>query len=307
MQWTVAQNVFVSGIGLHSGQKVSLTIKAAPRDYGLVFCRTDVTSCDNLVPADLDHVVASEYRTEIANPDGVSVSTIEHLMAALATHRVSNARIEIGGAEVPAVDGSAKPFSDALIAAGFRPNGGDAKAIRIVKGMEVGRGADASAALEPLDEQAFEMDFHIRFDDEAIGEQDLAMRLTSSSIQTELLPARTFVTAGHVEKVRALGLGRGGSVKNAVVVENNRVWNREGLRFPDEFVRHKMLDAIGDLSLCGYPIIGKFVGRRSGHYLTVELCRKLMKNRDAWMWENAPNDRHAVRVEARRGLALAAG
>ncbi|PJA61069.1 MAG: UDP-3-O-[3-hydroxymyristoyl] N-acetylglucosamine deacetylase, partial [Rhodobacterales bacterium CG_4_9_14_3_um_filter_71_31] len=215
---------------------------------------------------------------------GVSVSTVEHVMAALAGCGVDNALIDIDGPEIPIMDGSAQVFVDAIQTAGLSFTDTPRRALRILSPVMVERG-DARAELHPAD--AFAMDFSIAFDDAAIGRQRHAMTLGADGFARDLADCRTFTRLAEIEQLRAHGLALGGSLDNAVVVDGARVLNPGGLRRPDEFVRHKMLDAVGDLALAGAPIIGRYVGVKAGHALTNTLLRALFARPDAWRWEPA--------------------
>ncbi|MDZ4093644.1 MAG: UDP-3-O-acyl-N-acetylglucosamine deacetylase, partial [Paracoccaceae bacterium] len=236
------------------------------------FRRTDVTSGDAMVPARWDAVVPSKLCTLIANPSGVSVSTIEHIMAALAGCAIHNALIEIDGPEVPILDGSSVPFVQAFLARGIREQASAVRAIRILETIEVRDGA-AVARLEPSD--MLEIDFSIDFTEAAIGHQNKCLNMSNGAFVRELCDSRTFCRQSDVTAMHASGLALGGTMKNAVVFEGDRVLSPGGLRHVDEPVRHKMLDALGDLSLAGAPILGRYTGVRAGHSLTNRLLRAL--------------------------------
>jgi UDP-3-O-[3-hydroxymyristoyl] N-acetylglucosamine deacetylase len=284
MQSTLNRSVAFTGVGLHSGAPVRMTVRPAPAGTGVRFCRIDVADRDQIVPARWDAVVDTRLNTRIGNAAGVTVSTIEHLMAALAGLGVDNALIDIDGPEVPIMDGSARPFVDALGAVGLSFTPAPRMAIRILRPVVVARG-DARAALRPADR--FEVAFGIDFEEAAIGRQRAALAVTPDSFAAELADARTFVRRPEIEALRAAGLARGGSLDNAVVVDEGAVLNPGGLRRPDEFVRHKALDAVGDLALAGGPIVGRYVGERAGHGLTNELLRALFADPRAYVREPA--------------------
>ncbi|MDC7684067.1 UDP-3-O-acyl-N-acetylglucosamine deacetylase [Asticcacaulis sp. BYS171W] len=276
---TIAVPAICAGVGLHTGQRVRLSVRPAQAGAGIVFVRTDITDRDNRVPARADLVTQTRLGTVITNADGVSVSTIEHLMAALSALGVDNAQIEMDGPEVPIMDGSSLPFVQLLDQAGFRRQFLPQSFIEILKPVTVIEG-DKRASLTPADR--FEMHFEIDFESAVIGHQEVDLVITEDSFRTELAAARTFGFIEGVEALRAAGLARGGSMDNAVVIDGDRVLNAEGLRFVDEFVRHKALDAIGDLYVLGMPILGRFEGIRAGHGLNNALVRELLSQPEAY-------------------------
>ena len=284
MQSTLSKSVSFTGVGLHGGKPARMAIRPAPAGAGVWFCRVDVSDRDQMIPARYDAVSDTRLCTVLANPAGVSVSTVEHVMAALAGCGVDNALIDIDGPEIPIMDGSAQVFVDAIQTAGLAFTDTPRRALRILSPVMVERG-DARAELHPAD--AFAMDFSIAFDDAAIGRQRHAMTLGADGFARDLADCRTFTRLAEIEQLRAHGLAQGGSLDNAVVVDGARVLNPGGLRRPDEFVRHKMLDAVGDLALAGAPIIGRYVGVKAGHALTNTLLRALFARPDAWRWEPA--------------------
>ncbi|WP_299349837.1 UDP-3-O-acyl-N-acetylglucosamine deacetylase [uncultured Shimia sp.] len=272
MQNTVRQPVQFTGVGLHSGETVRMTIQPASADYGIWFRRTDVLLGDAIIPARWDVVEQTALCTRIVNRSGVSVSTIEHIMAALAGTGVNNALIEIDGPEVPILDGSSAEFVRAILEAGLVAQHERVRAIQILKPVTVRRD-EATATLAPAD--GLRIDFHINFDDEAIGVQDKSLTMSNGTFVRELCDSRTFCRKADVDDMLANGLALGGTLDNAVVVDGEEVLSPGGLRHEDEAVRHKMLDALGDLYLAGSPILGRYTGVRAGHALTNELLRKL--------------------------------
>ncbi|MEO0485174.1 MAG: UDP-3-O-acyl-N-acetylglucosamine deacetylase [Pseudomonadota bacterium] len=272
MQATVKSAVKFEGTGLHTGKPVRMTVHAASAEHGIWFRRTDITDRDNLVPALWSAVERSPLCTKIVNAAGVSVSTIEHVMAALAGCGVRNALIDIDGPEVPILDGSAAPFVRGLLTRGLREQASATRALKILAPVEVVEGA-ARARLEPAD--GFVMDFGIDFADAAIGAQHKSLDLANGAFVHELSDSRTFCRQSDVDAMRANGLALGGTLANAVVVDGAQVLSPGGMRHGDEPVRHKMLDAVGDLSLAGAPIIGRYIGDRAGHAITNQLLRTL--------------------------------
>lgn len=279
MQTTLTSSVSFAGTGLHSGAPVSLTVHPAPADHGLWFRRTDLADRAR-VPARWDAVTASRLCTVISNPAGVTVSTIEHLMAALAGTGIHNALIDIDGGEVPILDGSARPFVAAFLAAGLTEQAAPVRAIRVLRAVEVRDGA-ALARLEPA--EMLEIDFRIDFAEAAIGAQERRLNMANGAFVRELSDSRTFCRQADVDSMRARGLALGGSLENAVVFDGDRVLSPGGLRHADEPVRHKMLDALGDLALAGGPILGRYVAERAGHALTNRLLRALFADPAAYV------------------------
>lgn len=279
-QKTLNSRINCSGVGLHSGRRVMLTIGPAPINTGIRFKRIDPAGLGAVIPARWDHVVDTKLCTVIGNEDGVVVSTVEHLMAAFSGLGIDNATIEIDGPEVPIMDGSADAFVFLLECAGIVEQSATRKRIRILSTISVGD-ERANATLTPA--PCASLDFALDFANPAIGRQEKSVRLGEDAFKRELSRARTFGFAEEVELLRKAGLARGGSLDNAIVIGADRVLNREGLRYGDEFVRHKMLDAMGDLYLAGASIEGRFLGTRSGHALNNQLLRALFATPDAWV------------------------
>jgi UDP-3-O-[3-hydroxymyristoyl] N-acetylglucosamine deacetylase len=278
-QHTIGASASCAGVGVHGGQHARITLKPAPAGSGVVFVRTDVTDRNNRVPALAQSVVKTQLNTEIANASGVTVCTIEHLMAALAAHRIDNVVVEIDGPECPIMDGSALPFVQLLDRAGRKVQDRPRRFIEILERVEVTVG-EKMAALSPS--SVFEVDFEIRYATPVIGVQRVALEVTEESFRAELAAARTFGFMHEVAQLRALGLGLGASLDNAVAIENDAIVNPEGLRMEREFVRHKALDAVGDLYALGAPIIGRFETVCGGHALNNQLCCLLLARPDAW-------------------------
>ncbi|MGZ3298390.1 MAG: UDP-3-O-acyl-N-acetylglucosamine deacetylase [Asticcacaulis sp.] len=276
---TLARAAIIAGVGLHTGVTVRMAVRPAPAGTGIVFVRTDVTDRDNRVAATASNVTQTRLGTVITNASGVSVSTIEHLMAAFAALGIDNVHAELDGPEVPIMDGSSLPFVQLLDQAGFRRQMIPQSAIEILKPVEVVDG-DKRAALLPCGR--FEVLFEIDFPGTPIGHQSVDIAVTEDSFREELAGARTFGFLQGVEALRAAGLARGGSLDNAIVIDGDTILNEGGLRFADEFVRHKALDAIGDLYVLGMPIIGRFEGIRAGHGLNNAVVRALLSRPDAY-------------------------
>ncbi len=274
VQTTIKSPVTFMGVGLHTGVEARMTLRPAAAEFGIWFRRSDVGDVDPLVPARWDAVVPSSLCTRVQNAAGVSVSTIEHVMAAIGGCGVTNLLIEIDGPEVPILDGSARAFVEGLLARGLRRQHVPVRAFEVLSRVEVSRNG-ALAALEPAPSSA--MTFAIDFADPAIGRQQKSLDLANGAFVHELCDSRTFCRVADVEAMRAQGLIRGGTYRNAVVVDGARVLSPGGLRHADEAVRHKMLDAVGDLALAGAPIIGRYLGCRSGHAMTNALLRRLFE------------------------------
>jgi UDP-3-O-[3-hydroxymyristoyl] N-acetylglucosamine deacetylase len=278
LQTTLKTSAAFRGIGLHSGNPARLTLHPAPAGHGVQFLRRDRAGRQTRIAARYDLVQQTPLCTRIATADGVSVSTIEHLMAALAGCGIHNVLAELDGPEVPILDGSAAPFVRGILRAGVTRLDAPLRALRVLKRVEVRRG-DASATLLPA--KALHIDFRIDFDDAAIGRQAKTLSMSNGAFIRELSDSRTFCRQADVEAMHAAGLALGGTLENAVVVDGAQVLSPGGLRHRDEAVRHKMLDALGDLSLAGLPILGRYVGDRAGHALTNDLLRALFADPSA--------------------------
>jgi UDP-3-O-[3-hydroxymyristoyl] N-acetylglucosamine deacetylase len=275
------------GVGLHSGLRVSLTFQPAPAGAGIVFRRTDL-GLD--IPARFDWVGDTRLCTALAMPGrpDARIGTVEHVMAALAACGIDDAVVAVDGPEVPIMDGSAAPFVFLIDCAGTVESLEPRRRIEVLKTVRVqaGEGPDAAwAELSPNVTGGFEASLGIQFDKTAIGRQSMTLRVTEHSFRALLADSRTFTLAAEIEQLRAIGLARGGSLANAVVVDGDAVLNPGGLRHADEFVRHKLLDVVGDLALAGAPLRARFRGERSGHALNNRLLRALFADPTAWRWE----------------------
>ncbi len=278
-QHTVKTPALFAGVGVHTGEYTQVAVRPANTNAGITFVRTDITDRDNVVPATPTSVCKTQLGTVITNEAGVTVATIEHLMAALVMSGIDNAIVELDGPEMPIMDGSSWPFLKILDRAGRRPQGAARRFIEILDTVEVVDG-DKRATLRPA--MRFEVAFAIEFPTAVIGRQEIDLPMDEAAFRRELADCRTFGFLHEVEALRAVGLARGGSMDNAVVIEGDRVLNPEGLRRPDEFVRHKALDAIGDLYVLGAPILGRFEGELAGHGINNQLVRALAARPDAW-------------------------
>jgi UDP-3-O-[3-hydroxymyristoyl] N-acetylglucosamine deacetylase len=281
-QHTLARPVTAHGHGIHGGRPATLTLHPAAVGSGIVFERSDLPAGRNCIPARWHRVVETRLCTVIANGRGATVSTLEHLMAALRALGVDNARIELDGPEVPILDGSAAQWLALLDEAGLATQPAARRSIRVLHPVRITDG-DKWAMLLPDDAARFCID--IDFSEPVIGRQHYELSLDAASFRSQIAAARTFGFVRDIDALRAQGLARGGSFDNAVVIGTDGVLNPGGLRFADEFVRHKLLDCIGDLYLAGAPILGLVVASRPGHALNVALLRALFAQRSAWQPE----------------------
>lgn len=279
----LSSSIGCRGIGLHSGRNISLTLHPGASGTGIVFHRSDLNVS---IPARYDLVSETRLCTGLTLPaePTARIGTVEHVMAALAAAGVDDAVVELDGPEVPILDGSAAPFLFLIDCAGISEHLGTRRTIEVLKTIRVADANGAWAQLAPSTELALDAELTIDFGDTAIGRQSLGLRISCDSFRAELANARTFTLAEEISRLRAAGLARGGSLDNAIVVDGNMIVNPGGLRRPDEFVRHKLLDVLGDLALAGAPIAGRFTGHRSGHALNNQLLRKLMADRSAWRY-----------------------
>lgn len=281
-QHTIANPVSCSGIGAHSGKPATLTLRPATANSGYVFMRIDVPEHSRRIPARWDTVSNTAMCTTITNAQGVSVSTIEHVIAALAGCDIHNAIIEVDGPEVPIMDGSSREFVDMIEKAHARQQRQSVRRIKVLKTVEVKVGT-ATAILKPSDETEFTMQFNANG---RLANQSWTLTYypDHDDFGDLLSQARTFGFYEDAEKLWAQGLAKGSSLDNAVVIKDGEVMNEEGLRYADEFVRHKMLDAIGDFALAGAPILGQFIGHNSGHAVNNQLLRALFADASAWSY-----------------------
>ncbi|WP_373779088.1 UDP-3-O-acyl-N-acetylglucosamine deacetylase [Glaesserella sp.] len=279
-QRTLKQATKVTGIGLHSGKKVTLTLRPAPANTGIIYARTDL---DPVVyfPASADSIRDTTLCTCMINDDGVRISTVEHLNAAMASLGLDNLIVEVNAAEIPIMDGSASPFIYLLLDAGIEEQDATKKFIRIKHNVRVEEG-DKWAEFKPYN--GFKLDFTIDFTHPMITKdvRNYKMEFSAQHFIQQLSRARTFTFMKDVEYLQSIGLALGGSLDNAIVLDEYRILNEEGLRFKDELVRHKMLDAIGDLFMCGYNILGDFSAYKSGHGLNNKLLRTVLADETAW-------------------------
>ncbi len=280
-QRTLKQSAKVTGIGLHSGKKVTLTVRPAPANTGIIYARTDL---DPVVyfPASADSIRDTTLCTCMINDDGVRISTVEHLNAAMSALGLDNLIVEVNAPEIPIMDGSASPFIYLLLDAGIEEQEAPKKFIRIKQHVRVEDG-DKWAEFKPY-ANGLKLDFTIDFSHPMITKEvrHYQMEFSAQHFIQQLSRARTFTFMKDVEYLQSIGLALGGSLDNAIVLDEYRILNEEGLRFKDELVRHKMLDAVGDLFMCGYNILGDFKAYKSGHGLNNKLLRAVLANQNAW-------------------------
>ncbi len=279
LQKTIDKTTTISGIGLHSGARIDMKLRPATENTGIIFHRLDSERVID-IKACAENVVDTRLATVIGR-DGVSVSTIEHFMAALAALGIDNLHIDINGPEVPVLDGSAAPFIREIQQAGVRTLHSSRKFIAIRKPLEI---IEGEKRINIIPSRFFRISFDIAFDHPAISVQHYSMKFTTENFCKEVASARTFGFLHEVEYLKANGLARGGSLENAVVIDDNGVMNPEGLRFQNEFVRHKVLDSFGDFSLLGSPLLGHIRAFKAGHDLNAKMVRKIKENPDHWTY-----------------------
>lgn len=284
-QRTLKNAIHCSGIGLHSGEKILMSLNPAPAGTGVLFRRTDEAGGGVEIGATWDNAIETPLCTTIVGENGARIATIEHLMAALAGCGIDNVIVELDGAEVPVMDGSAAPFVFLIDCAGTVTLDAPRRAVRILKTVTIDE-PNRSASLSPADD--FAIHFEIDFDSQAVARQVWYTPGDEDTFKREIARARTFGFLHEVDQMRANGLARGGSLDNAVVISGDKILNDAGLRFGNEFVRHKVLDSIGDLYLLGAPVLGHFRGVKAGHSLTLRLVRTLMEDPSAWEWIDLP-------------------
>ena len=292
-QATVERTAHCRGIGLHSGADVAMSLCPAPPGHGIRVRRTDVASGTGEVPVDLPHVVHNRLSTVVGNRHGVTVATVEHLMAALAGMAIDNVTVMLDGPEIPAMDGSAAPFVELIERAGIEEQDAPRRAIRVRKPVTVVCGK-TRISMTPAD--VFSINFRIEFDSPVIARQEMSIALANGAFVDDIAPARTFGFLDDVDRLREAGFALGASVDNAIAIDRERVVNRNGLRFDDEFVRHKILDCVGDLYLAGAPILARIVAVRSGHAANHDLLRAMFSDGDSWTWWDIPPEAEPASV-----------
>jgi len=278
MQQTLKQDITINGVGLHSGKYITMVMKPAPAGHGIVFVRTDLSE-HNEIPALWDKVIDTQLCTVIGNDSGASVGTIEHVMSALRGLNIDNVRIELDGAEVPVMDGSAMPFVEAIEEIGIMAQSEPRQMIRVLREIAVEHDGKR-VTLKPADTSVFTGE--IDFPHPDIGTQQFETCLLNGNFKHDIAEARTFGFLEEAEYLRSRGLGLGGSLDNAIILDREKIMNPGGLRFDDEFIRHKLLDAIGDLYLAGGQIIGAYDGYKAGHAINNAILHELFAQPDAW-------------------------
>ena len=275
-QKTIQKNISLKGVGLHSGLEANLTIKPGAPNSGIIFKRVDIKQNNFIIP-NIFNVSSAVFCTTISNEYGIKVSTIEHLMGALYGMGIDNALVEIDSQEVPILDGSAKFFVEAISEAGIKNSDIPIKVIKIEKRIEFVDGKK-TISIEPS-KISLDIDFELKYENQLIGTQRNIVKVYQSDL-TNIYNSRTFCLFEDVEKLKKMGLAKGGNLNNAIVVKENKILNKEGLRNEKEFVNHKILDCMGDLYLAGYKIIGKLICSQGGHKLTNQLLRKVFQNKE---------------------------
>ena len=273
-QKTIKKDIIFKGVGLHSGANVTMTVKPAEPNSGILFKRVDLKE-NNIIVPNIFNVSSAVFCTTIANESGVSISTVEHLMGALYGLGIDNALVEIDNQEVPILDGSAKFFIEEIFKAGIKNSEAPIKIIKIERRIEFNDGKK-TISIEPS-KVSLDIDFELKYENSLIGTQRNFVNVFESDL-TDIYNSRTFCLFDDIEKLKEMGLAKGGSLDNAIVVKDNKILNEEGLRNKKEFVNHKILDCMGDLYLAGYKIIGKIACSQGGHKLTNQLLRKVFQN-----------------------------
>jgi UDP-3-O-[3-hydroxymyristoyl] N-acetylglucosamine deacetylase len=303
-QTTLRAQATVTGVGVHSGSPVSLTLGPAPADAGFIFVRTGPEGCDREVQAKADAVVATQLATVLGDRNGPVVSTAEHVLAALRGMGVDNATIEVDGPEVPIMDGSAAAFVAAIEQAGVVSQSASRRFIQVLKPVQVAMG-DSFGELRPH-AAGFRAEIEIDFANPMIGRQKFALDLSPETFRREVARARTFGCMSDVTRLWGAGFSLGASFENTVVFDETRLLNQEGLRFTDECVRHKVLDAVGDLALAGLPLLAAYRSVRGGHKLNHAVLTSLLADRSAWRVVEAETARRA-RSHAEVGTGMVGG
>jgi len=296
-QSTLERPVICAGIGVHSGIRARMVIKPAPAGTGICFLRTDMAGTAPIA-AKGDLVTDLQLGTTLAGEDGASVATVEHFLAACAGLGLDNLLVEIDGPEVPIMDGSSAVFCELMLGAGIKRQSSLRRRIRVLETVEVQDGVKW-ARLSPSKDNVLTLSAKIEFETKAIGTQQMSMRLVPGLFARDIAFARTFGFARDVETLKKMGLARGGSLDNAVVIDGDAIVNPEGLRSDDEFIRHKLLDAVGDLMLAGGPIAGVYEARQPGHAMNNKLVRALMERPEAWCWETDEVEETGLGLEVR--------
>jgi UDP-3-O-[3-hydroxymyristoyl] N-acetylglucosamine deacetylase len=282
LQNTLKKEIYIRGQGLHTGRAINMKLRPAPRDTGVVFIRADKGNVN--IKANLDHVSDTTFATTLSS-EGVRVGTIEHLLAAFSGLNIDNVYVELDGPEVPIIDGSALPFVSRIMETGISQQAKHMKYMRILEPIVVSEGP-CQIAVTPY--EGTRITYRLFYTHPAFGEQKMGIEVTTMNFINELAPARTFGFLRDVEMLKSRGLAKGGSLENAIVLGDREVINGGKLRFKDEFVRHKILDAVGDISLMGLPIYGHIIANKSGHTLHIKLLKKILLYRNSWEIASEP-------------------
>ncbi len=285
-QKTLKSKINFKGVGLHSGLVANLIVKPAAPNSGITFVRVDYKAKEKIIKAHISNALPAKLCTTISNKH-VSISTIEHLMSALSGMSIDNAVVEVDSQELPILDGSSKEFAVAIQDVGTTVQSSEKKYIKILKKI-IFKDKDKSISIEPTNKNKLEIDYEIDFHDRVIKKQSKKIDLEKNGFM-EVYDSRTFCLQKDLENIFKMGLAKGGSLENAIVVSEDKVLNQDGLRYKDEFVRHKILDCIGDLYLAGYPLIGKVTCYQGGHDMTRKFLEALIKNKNAWNLETKKN------------------
>ena len=275
-QKTILKEVSFKGIGLHNGLKSQIRILPASENSGIVFKRTDLDK-NNLIKANFENVCSAKLCTTLQNKFNVTVSTVEHLLAALYITGIDNALVEVSNLEVPIMDGSSKEFVETIFSTGVKNQNAKRKYLKITKKLEL-KESEKTISIEP-DVEGLKVDFQLVYSNDVIGTQSNQINFSDADLKN-VYTSRTFCLYEDIEKIKKVGLAKGGSLDNAIVVKNDEILNTEGLRNNKEFVNHKILDCMGDLYLTGYKIIGKIICSQGGHKLTNQLLRKVFENKE---------------------------
>ena len=283
LQKTIKEEIEIEGIGLHNGVKVNLVLKPAAVNSGIKFKRTDIDSTKNIVEASYQNVSSPILCTKIKNSHGISVSTIEHLMASFYGEGIDNILVELDAPEVPIMDGSSFDFVDAIRAIGTQDQDSPKKFIKVLKKVEIKDGTK-HISIEPLEKDLI-IDFEIVYKNPLIRTRRKEFKLSNGDL-TSIYNSKTFCLYEDIDQIKSQGLAKGGSLENAIVVKENKILNEDGLRYRDEFVNHKILDCLGDLMLSGHRIFGHIKTSRGGHQLTNVLLREFLSNQSNWEFQN---------------------
>ena len=302
LQKTIKSSVKLQGTGLHNGLKANLCLKPAQANTGILFKRTDVDNTKNIIEANYKNVCSSALCTKIKNSHGVSVSTIEHLMAAFYGEGIDNVLVEIDAPEIPIMDGSAFDFVEAIRSVGTEQQKYSKKYIKVIRKVEIKDGSK-HISIEPLTKDLI-IDFEIVYNNPLIRTRRKEFKLSNGDL-TSLYNSRTFCLYEDIDQIRSLGLAQGGSLENAIVVKENKILNEDGLRHRHEFVEHKILDCLGDLMLSGYRIFGHIKTSQGGHHLTNLLLREFLSNKSNWEFESfEEKPKKIIKTKHTHGLLL---